>query len=275
MSEKKQELTLYQSLKNELTTDRTSLPKDLNIERFANNALAVLNGNENLQKFYKENGKSQIVAGLMKGAYLGLDFMSQEAYLVPFGKTLNFMKSYTGAIKLCKKYSIRPLKDIYAKLVREGDEYSIEIINNEPKITFKPLPFNDGAIKGAFAVALFTDGGIQYEEMSLKELEKVRSCSKQKSGTVWQMWTNQMYLKTILHRLCKKIEIDFDNAEQQKYFNEEMEIETDVKAQAANDIAENANKADLDDEDIIEVLVDESTQTIVEDSGQQSFVTEE
>lgn len=275
MSEKKQELTLYQSLKNELTTDRTSLPKDLNIERFANNALAVLNGNENLQKFYKENGKSQIVAGLMKGAYLGLDFMSQEAYLVPFGKTLNFMKSYTGAIKLCKKYSIRPLKDIYAKLVREGDEYSIEIINNEPKITFKPLPFNDGAIKGAFAVALFTDGGIQYEEMSLKELEKVRSCSKQKSGTVWQMWTNQMYLKTILHRLCKKIEIDFDNAEQQKYFNEEMEIETDVKAQAANDIAENANKADLNDEDIIEVVVDESTQTIVEDSGQQSFVTEE
>ena len=98
---------------------------------------------------------------------------------------------------------------------------------------------------------------------------------KQKSGAVWNQWTEQMYLKTILHRLCKKIEIDFDNAEQQKYFNEEMEIETDVKAQAANDIAENANKADLNDEDIIEVVVDESTQTIVEDSGQQSFVTEE
>lgn len=256
MAEKKQELTLYQSLKNELTTDRSSLPKDLNIERFANNALAVLNGNEKLQEFYKENGKSQIVAGLMKGAYLGLDFMSQEAYLVPFGKTLNFMKSYTGAIKLCKKYSIRPLKDIYAKLVREDDEYSIEIINNEPRISFKPLPFNDGKIKGAFAVALFTDGGIQYEEMSLKELEKVRSCSKQKSGTVWNMWTDQMYLKSVLHRLCKKIEIDFDNAEQQKYFNEEMEIETDIKAQAANDIQENANQADLDAEDVIEVDVE-------------------
>ena len=271
MAEKKQELTLYQSLKNELTTDRSSLPKDLNIERFANNALAVLNGNENLQKFYKENGKSQIVAGLMKGAYLGLDFMSQEAYLVPFGKTLNFMKSYTGAIKLCKKYSIRPLKDIYAKLVREGDEYSIEIINNEPKITFKPLPFNDGAIKGAFAVALFSDGGIQYEEMSLKELEKVRSCSKQKSGAIWNMWTDQMYLKSVFHRLCKKIEIDFDNAEQQKYFNEEMEIETDIKAQAANDIQENANQADLDAEDVIEVDV-ESGEIVGE---QQSFITEE
>ena len=267
MAEKKKELTLYQSLKNELSTDRASLPKDLNIERFANNALAVLNGNENLQKYYKENGGTQIVAGLMKGAYLGLDFMSQEAYLVPFGKNLNFMKSYTGAIKLCKKYSIRPLKDIYAKLVREGDEYSIEIINNEPKITFKPQPFNDGKIKGAFAVALFEDGGVQYEEMSLRELEKVRGCSKQKSGAVWNMWTDQMYLKTILHRLTKKIEIDFDNAEQRKYFNEEMEIETDVKAQATKDIEENANQQSLDEEVVVEVEVDPD--------GQQSFVSEE
>lgn len=267
MSQEKQELTLYQSLKNELTADKKSLPKDLNVERFANNALAVLNGNDNLQKFYKENGKSQIVAGLMKGAYLGLDFMSQEAYLVPFGKTLNFMKSYTGAIKLCKKYSIRPLKDIYAKLVREGDDYSIEIINNEPKITFKPKPFNDGKIQGAFAVALFEDGGIQYEEMSLKELEKIRNCSKQKSGAVWNMWTDQMYLKSILHRLCKKIEIDFDNAEQQKYFNEEMEIETNVKEQAKADIEINANQQSLEEEVVAEVVVDED--------GQQSFVNEE
>lgn len=253
MAEKKNELTFYDSLKNELTTDRKALPKDLNIERFANNAIALLNGNTTLQDFAKKNGTGQIKAGLMKGAYLGLDFMSQEAYLVPFGGTLNFMKSYTGAIKLCKKYSIRPLKDIYAKIVREGDDYSIEIVNNEPKITFKPKPFNDGKIQGAFAVALFEDGGIQYEEMSLKELEKVRNCSKQKSGAVWNQWTDQMYLKTILHRLTKKIEIDFDNAEQYKYFNEDMEIETDVKKVAEADIKANANSQDLEEEEIIEV----------------------
>ena len=257
MAEKKNELTFYDSLHNSLIAEKDALPKDLNIERFVNNAISVLNGNENLIKFSKENGTSQIKAGLLKGAYLGLDFMSQEAYLVPFGKTLNFMKSYTGAIKLCKKYSIRPLKDIYAKLVREGDDYQIEIIDNEPKITFKPKPFNDGKIQGAFAVAVFKDGGIQYEEMSLKELEKVRNCSKQKSGAVWTQWTEQMYLKSILHRLTKKIEIDFDNAQQYQYFNEEMEIETDVKAQAANDIQANANKANLDDEVVVEVSPDE------------------
>ena len=151
-------------------------------------------------------------------------------------------------------------------MVREGDDYQLEIINNEPTITFKPKPFNNGKIQGAFAVACFEDGGIQYEEMSLAELEKVRSCSKMKSGVVWNQWTDQMYLKSVLHRLCKRIEIDFDNAEQMQYFNEEMQIENNPKEQAAKDISENANQQELEDEVVVDVVVDED--------GQQSFVEE-
>ena len=261
MAEKKNELTFSESLNTSLMEVKDALPKDLNMARFVNNAVALLNENTQLQDFAKTNGTTQIKAGMMKAAYLGLDFMSKEAYLVPYGKQLNFMKSYTGAVKLCKKHSIRPIKDIYAKLVREGDEYAVEIINNEPRITFKPKPFNNGKIQGAFAVAIFKDGGIQYEEMSLEELEKVRNCSKMKSGTVWTQWTDQMYLKSALHRLCKHIEIDFDNAEQIKYFGEEMEIETDPKAQAQADIKENANKEEFDTE--AAVTIDENGQMIL------------
>lgn len=253
MAEKKNELTFSESLNTSLMEVKDALPKDLNTARFVNNAVALLNENTQLQDFAKANGTSQIKAGMLKAAYLGLDFMNKEAYLVPYGKTLNFMKSYTGAVKLCKKYSIRPIKDIYAKLVREGDDYAVEIINNEPKITFKPKPFNSGKIQGAFAVAMFEDGGIQYEEMSLAELEKVRNCSKQKNGPTWTQWTDQMYLKSVLHRLCKRIEIDFDNAEQIKYFGEEMEIETDPQAQAQSDISANANRQVFNADDAIEV----------------------
>ena len=260
MAEKKNELTFSESLNTSLVEVKDGLPKDLNVTRFVNNAVALLNENTTLQDFAKANGTSQIKAGMLKAAYLGLDFMNKEAYLVPYGKTLNFMKSYTGAVKLCKKYSIRPIKDIYAKLVREGDDYEIAIINNEPKVTYKPKPFNNGQIQGAFAVVQFTDGGIQYEEMSLAELEKVRGCSKQKNGPTWTQWTDQMYLKSVLHRLCKRIEIDFDNAEQIKYFNEDMELETDPKAQAQADIQENANQTDFDDS--AAVTVDESGNVI-------------
>ena len=256
----KKELATKDTFSGQLSTAlaevKDGLPADFNTARFVNNAVALLNENTQLQDFAKQNGTSQIKAGMLKGAYLGLDFMNKEAYLVPYGKQLNFMKSYTGAVKLCKKYSIRPIKDIYAKLVREGDDYQIEIIDNEPRITFKPKPFNNGKIQGAFAAAIFVDGGVQYEEMSLEQLEKVRNCSKMKSGTVWTMWTDQMYLKSVLHRLCKRIEIDFDNAEQLKYFNEEMEIESDPKTQAKADITTNANQKDFDDSDVIEVNVE-------------------
>ena len=268
----KKELSTKDTFSGQLSTAlaevKDALPKDLNVARFVNNAVAVMNENSQLQDFAKANGTAQIKAGLVKGAYLGLDFMNKEAYLVPYGKQLNFMKSYTGAVKLCKKYSIRPIKDIYAKLVREGDDYGVEIINNEPKITFKPKPFNNGKIQGAFAVACFTDGGIQYEEMSLEQLEKVRSCSKMKTGVVWSQWTDQMYLKSVLHRLCKRIEIDFDNFEQLKYFNEEMEIETDVKEMAKRDVQENANQQSFDDEVVVEVDPDEIEGQLSMDLGE-------
>ena len=269
----KKELATADTFSGQLSTAladvKEALPKDLNVARFVNNAVAVLNENSQLQEFAKENGTAQIKAGLIKGAYLGLDFMNKEAYLVPYKNTLNFMKSYTGAVKLCKKYSIRPLKDIYAKLVREGDDYSIEIINNEPKVTFKPKPFNNGKIQGAFAVACFQDGGIQYEEMSLAELEKVRSCSKMKSGVVWNQWTDQMYLKSVLHRLCKRIEIDFDNNEQYQFFNEDMQIETDPKEQMKSDIEEYANSVPFETETVESVRVDDQIE------GQQTMTFEE
>ena len=79
------------------------------------------------------------------------------------------------------------------------------------------------------------------------------------------MWTDQMYLKSVLHRLCKRIEIDFDNAEQLKYFNEEMEIENDTKAQAKADIENNANQQAFEDEVVAEVVIEsDGQQTLVE-----------
>lgn len=223
-----------------------ALPKDFNKARFVQNAVALLNDNDQLKKFAMENGTSQIKAGMLKGAYLGLDFMSKEAYLIPYGKQLNFMLDYRGSVKLSKKYSMRPIKDIYAKLVREGDEFEEKIVNGEPSIDFKPKAFNDGKIIGAFAVCLYKDGGMIYDTMSLDDLENTRKSSKSSNSPAWKNFTGEMYKKTVLHRLCKHIELDFDSPEQYQYFNEDMEIAT-TEEQVANEIKENANKVEFDD----------------------------
>lgn len=245
-------------LADKLDSVSEALPKDFNKARFVQNALALINDNPALQKYTQV----QLMTGLLKGAYLGLDFYSKECYLVPYGNQLNYQTDYRGAKKLVKKYSIRPVKDIYAKLVREGDSFEEEIAGGEQTFNFKPLPFNDGKIIGAFAVCLYADGGMQYDTMSLADLENTRKSSKASNSPAWKNFTGEMYKKTVLHRLCKHIELDFENPTQQNTFMAGMEIETDQQKLAEMEIAENANVIDFEPEE---------PETATEPDGQQAM----
>lgn len=247
MAEKKETFSLM--LTSSLVEVEDALPRDFNKTRFVQNAVALLNDNDTLRSFVKsnENGLTSVKAGLLKGAYLGLDFVSNEAYLIPYGSKLQFMPSYRGCVKLVQKYSIRPVKDIYAKVVRKGDEFTEKIVNGQQTIDFLPLPFNDGEIIGAFAVCQFQDGGMQYDVMTLKELEQTRKASKMANGVTWKNYTAEMYKKTVLHRLCKHIQIDFDSPEQYKYFNEDNQA--DFKEYKPKEASMNALLVDADDED--------------------------
>ena len=242
-------------LADKLDSVSDALPKDFNKARFVQNALALVNENPIIAKY----GQQKIMAGLLKGAYLGLDFYSKECYLVPYGNDLNYQTDYRGAKKLAKKYSIRPIKDIYAKLVHEGDLFEEKIIGGEQSFDFKPKPFNDGKIIGAFAVVLYTDGGMAYDTMSLADLENTRKASKASNSPAWKNFTGEMYKKTVLHRLCKHIELDFENPTQQNMFLSGMEIETDQQKIAENEIAENANSVDFPEDVVVESKVVEES----------------
>ena len=242
-------------LSDKLDSVSDALPKDFNKARFVQNALALVNENPNIAKY----GQQKIMAGLLKGAYLGLDFYSKECYLVPYGNDLNYQTDYRGAKKLAKKYSIRPIKDIYAKLVHEGDLFEEKIIGGEQSFDFKPKPFNDGKIIGAFAVVLYKDGGMAYDTMSLADLENTRKASKASNSPAWKNFTGEMYKKTVLHRLCKHIELDFENPTQQNMFLSGMEIETDQQKIAENEIAENANSVDFPEDVVVESKVVEES----------------
>lgn len=234
------------SLTTSLTEQREALPPNFNIARFVQNSVALLNGNETLLNFAKNNanGMAQIKAGLMRGAFLGLDALNNEMYLIPYGSTLNFMSSYKGMVKLATKYATRPIKSIYAKVVREGDEFEEIIVAGEPTITFKPKPFNNAQIIGAFAVCQFKDGGIQYEVMSRDEIETCRRSSKNKNGATWNNYYSEMAKKTVIRRLSKSLPIDMD-ASAKEMFESGTEIETDTKVLAEREAAENGNSEEL------------------------------
>lgn len=237
-------------LAEKLEENKMALPVGFNKERFVQNMLALTSSNKDLQEWamkHNDAGK-QIVKGAMRGAFLGLDFINRECYLIPYGNELQFMTDYKGQKKLCKKYSKRPIKEIYAKVVREGDDFQESIIDGEPHIDFKPLAFNNGGVIGAFAVCLFVDGGMIYETMSLDELESVRKKSKMGKGGAWASFTNEMYKKVVLRRLCKGIELDFDNYQQLESFNSDTDIHVGAEVIEQNvkeEIQQNANTQEL------------------------------
>lgn len=258
-----QKVSFSSALSAKLDSVSDALPTDFNKARFVQNALALINDNPALQKY----SQAQLMGGLLKGAYLGLDFYSKECYLIPYGNQLNYQTDYRGAKKLAKKYSIRPIKDIYAKLIRDGDEFEELIINGEPTFNFKPKFLNDGKIIGAFAVVLYKDGGLSYDVMPLSDLENTRKHSKASNSPAWKDFTGEMYKKTVLHRLCKQIEIDFENPTQRDAFMAGMEIKTDVEAQVQQEIETEANKTEfiIDEPPTIEEKTESKTVVDVSD----------
>lgn len=236
--------TFSTALTAELEAQKAALPANFNTTRFVQNAIALLNGNDTLADFAKKHGTAQIKAGLMRGAFLGLDALNAEMYLVPYGSQLNFMASYKGLTKLAQKYSTRPIKTIYAKCVREGDVFEETIVNGEPSINFKAVPFSDKPIIGVFAVCQYMDGGMVYEVMSKTDVESCRKSSKAKNSPAWASFWSEMAKKTVLRRLCKSINIDMDQ-QLVEAFDSGLEIETDSAELAKKEIAENANTEEL------------------------------
>jgi len=206
--------TLTNNLDETLNAVTDALPKDFNKSRFLQNSIAAIKANPELTKY----NQTELLTCLIRGAYLGLDFMNKECWIVPYKGHVQFQTGYKGDCKFVKKYSIRPLLDLKAELVRDGDVFDYGIENNKPYLTFKPKPFNTGKILGVFAIAYFKDGGVLYEVMNPDEIVKVRRTSQAASSqfSPWSTWTEEMMKKSVLRRLCKSIETDFDNIEQRE-----------------------------------------------------------
>ena len=136
-------------------------------------------------------------------------------------ENLTFQTDYKGEIKLCKRYSKNKIKDIFAKVVRQGDFFMEEVDGGKQNVKYRPKPFSNEQMIGVFAIVVFEDGSMMYDTMSSEDIENVRNTySKAKDSQAWKSSTGEMYKKTVLRRLCKLIDLDFDNIEQQKAYED-------------------------------------------------------
>jgi len=246
MEENKKEFGLILSEKLDMENISAALPKDFNKSRFVQNCIAYLNDNA---ATYKKYSQTAIMAGLMKGAFLGLDIINQECYLIPYGDRLNFQASYKGMVKLAKKYSTRKIKSIASKIIRDGDVFEETIVNGVQSFTFTPKPLNSGEIIGAFAFVMYEDGTVEYDVMNREELENTRKHSKAANSGAWRDFYSEMCRKTVIRRLCKYIELEFESPEMKATYDEEAAIETDPVKENEIIVEAEANTVDFEEFD--------------------------
>lgn len=215
---------IQEALMKQIAEKVGAMPEGFNKDRFILNCITLIRDMlKDKKKCENLNGISadSIALCMIKGAFLGLDFLSGECYAIPYGGEMNFQTDYKGEIKVCKKHSIQPIKDIFAKVVREGDLYEEGVEDGKQKLVFKPLPFNNSKMIGAFAIVTYTDGSMLYESMSADEIEGVRqNYSKAKDSDAWKKSSGEMYRKTVIRRLSKYIEKDFNKVEQLMAYDE-------------------------------------------------------
>ena len=216
--------TIKTGLTKKLTENKEALPAGFNQQRFILNCITVI---QDMMKDDKKKAQLEkinpetIPVCLAKAAYLGLDFFNGECYAIPYGGNLTFQTDYKGEIKLCKRYSKNKIKDIFAKVVRQGDFFMEEVDGGKQNVQYRPKPFSNEQMIGAFAIVVFEDGSMMYDTMSSEDIENVRNTySKMKDSQAWKSSTGEMYKKTVLRRLCKLIDLDFDNIEQQKAYED-------------------------------------------------------
>lgn len=235
-----------------------NLPETVDKQRLALNFISLLQDKPDLKKF----GCELLAPMVVRCAKDNLDVLNQEVYIYEgYGGKLTYTPSYRGLRKMAMQKSLKPIKEITAKSIFEGDTLSEDYINGQAHLNYKSDFMKRGKWIGTFCVVLFQDGSEIHEIMNMDDINAVKA--KSKNSGAWKDFPQEMAKKAIIRRISKQITMDFSDKEQQDVFVGADEFINDPMEQAEKDVAENANKTELNDSDVIEVTVDESGQQVI------------
>jgi recombination protein RecT len=222
------------------------LPKNVPIDRFTEVTLMAIRQNPDVLQADRQT----LYDSCLQLARRGLLPDKKEAALVVFNtnvgtyekpqwvKQVQAMPMVEGIIKELGKAGVRA----YAVSVYEKDDIRLWNDDDGQHVLHTPKMFGDrGARVGCFATGKTNEGRVYVEAMSMEDIAKVRSRSKQKdkqgnpTGT-WKSDPERMEQKSALHRLRKRIPIldDAEALQNLKDFEEESDIELSPSQEGEN-----------------------------------------
>lgn len=149
------------------------------------------------------NPQSFLLA-LLKCARAGLYPDGREAHLIPFKQDVQCIFDWKGIVALCRRSGV----DVTAKLVHENDEFEV----NEDDGTGKTCLIHKANYKegrgepiAVWSRARYKDGRVDYEIMTIDEVEEVRQhYSRAKDSEAWVKSFGEMAKKTVIRRHSKR-----------------------------------------------------------------------
>ena len=185
-----------------------ALPKHLTPDRLLRVVMTCI---QNTPKLL-ECDRTSLFSAVMTCAQLGLepDGTLGQAYLIPFGKKVQFIIGYKGLISLARNSG--EVSSISVKEVYENDFFEYEFGLNE-KLKHIPSNFNGhGKITHFYAIAKFKDGSYHMEIMPKEEVDTIRNGSQGKNHTPWKNHYAEMGKKTVIRRMSKFLPMSVQKA---------------------------------------------------------------
>lgn len=147
-------------------------------------------------------------ASLLLAAYeaaeLGVNLSPslQLGYIIPYGQKANFQIGYRGMIQ--KAYESKAVRNFFAEVVYKNDKFERQFAPKR-NLFHAPADGDRGEKIGAYALIEFIDGHLEFEYMTVEQIERRRNHSKQPNSIMWSKFWEEAYRKTPIRGLFKRI----------------------------------------------------------------------
>lgn len=214
VQEKKQiEVTEFsKDLAKQTNALRSMLPAHIEVEKFQRAAVTAVQHNPDLLNADRQS----LFNALTRCAGDGLLPDNREAAMVIYNtkdgndwiKKAQYMPMVYGIIKRMRNSG--EVSTIEAHVVYRNDKFDFRL-GDDPKLEHVPkLDGERGKPVLVYCVVNFKDGGKYRELMSVSDVEKARSKSKNKDKGPWVDWWEEMAKKTVIHRAAKRLPASAD-----------------------------------------------------------------
>lgn len=192
-----------------------ALPGAIGQNRFIQ---AIINECRKQPALYECNPLS-LLGAIFAAANMGLTFGTKEAYLVPYGKEINFQVGYIGLCRLVRRAP--NTKTFCAVRVYENDEFDLSR-GSKPFLHHKPNLKPEGEPIFYYSIVHFIKSGFEFDYWSTEEIKSHRdryskAFKRKPASNPWTTAFDEMAKKTPSIRLCKTQDMSFEVAQAVAY----------------------------------------------------------